>query len=78
MPDLIDTASEMEERHRAAALHAQQERARARQAADAPDPARRRNCCDCGGAIPRARLVAQPYALRCTPCQTIEERRHVV
>jgi len=78
MADLIDRAADLEERHRAAALAAQQERARACQAADAPDPARRRDCCDCGGAIPRARLAARPYTLRCTPCQALQERAHVV
>lgn len=76
MADPIDTAAEFEERHRAAALAAQQ--ARARHAPAAPAPARRRDCCDCGVAIPRARLAALPYALRCTPCQALQERAHVV
>lgn len=76
MPDLIDTASELEERHRAAALHAQQ--ARARQADGAPAPARRRDCCDCGAPIPRARLAARPLTLRCVVCQAAQEHRHVV
>ena len=78
MADLIDIASAIEERHRAAALAAQQARARASRAADAPDPARRRDCCDCGAAIPRARLAARPHALRCTHCQALQERAHVV
>ena len=32
-------------------------------------------CYDCGGPIPPARLAAQPHAIRCIECQTIEEHR---
>lgn len=33
-------------------------------------------CEDCGVEIPRARLLAQPTAVRCTACQTAAEARH--
>jgi len=32
-------------------------------------------CEDCGGEIPRARLLAQPTAIRCTACQATAEAR---
>ena len=32
-------------------------------------------CEDCGGEIPRARLLAQPAAIRCTACQAALEAR---
>lgn len=32
-------------------------------------------CEDCGGDIPRARLLAQPVAVRCTDCQAMVEAR---
>src|SRR5215207_3831942 len=32
-------------------------------------------CADCGDAIPRERLLAQPIALRCTVCQLAAENR---
>ena len=32
-------------------------------------------CEDCGGEIPRARLLAQPVAVRCTDCQAMVEAR---
>lgn len=32
-------------------------------------------CADCGADIPRARLFAQPAAIRCTACQTAAEAR---
>jgi DnaK suppressor protein len=33
-------------------------------------------CEDCGTEIPRARLLAQPAAVRCIACQTAAEARH--
>jgi len=33
-------------------------------------------CVDCGEAIPRERLLAQPIAFRCAACQTAAEARH--
>ncbi|SDZ49227.1 transcriptional regulator, TraR/DksA family [Variovorax sp. YR634] len=33
-------------------------------------------CEDCGAEIPRARLFAQPTAVRCAACQTTVETRH--
>lgn len=33
-------------------------------------------CEDCGAQIPRARLLAQPTAIRCTACQAAAEARH--
>lgn len=32
-------------------------------------------CEDCGGEIPRARLLAQPAAIRCAACQATAEAR---
>ena len=32
-------------------------------------------CVDCGVAIPFGRLEVEPWALRCVPCQTAQERR---
>lgn len=34
-------------------------------------------CVDCGQEIPKARLEAEPTALRCINCQDIYERTHV-
>ena len=33
-------------------------------------------CEDCGAEIPRARLFAQPTAIRCAACQTAAETHH--
>ena len=33
-------------------------------------------CIDCGEAIPRERLLAQPIAIRCATCQTTAENLH--
>jgi phage/conjugal plasmid C-4 type zinc finger TraR family protein len=33
-------------------------------------------CEDCGGAIPAARLVANPAATRCTACQSLHEKTY--
>ena len=73
MPDLIDHASDAEERHRAAALAAQ----RARAAAPPAGPGRA-DCADCGQPIHPLRLIAVPHARRCAPCQAIAEAAHVV
>lgn len=32
-------------------------------------------CADCGDAIPRERLLAQPAAIRCAACQTAAENK---
>ena len=75
MPDLIEVASEYEERHRAAALQAHEERRQREQAAQraaGAGPARR-VCVDCGDRIAPRRLVAQPFTTRCTSCQAIQE-----
>lgn len=32
-------------------------------------------CADCGDAIPRERLLAQPTAIRCAACQTAAENK---
>lgn len=73
MADLIDRASDAEERHRVAALAAQRARAAAL-------PARppRADCADCGQPIHPLRLIAVPHACRCAPCQTLTEADHVV
>jgi len=34
------------------------------------------DCADCGQPVPLARLMVQPEAERCAPCQTAWERRH--
>jgi len=34
------------------------------------------DCSDCGEPIPLARLMAQPQALRCAPCQAEHEHEH--
>ena len=72
MPDIIDRASEQEERHRAQSLLDYQARRQRERAAAAP-PARRRACADCDDPIPRLR--AEPGTTRCTPCQARQEVR---
>lgn len=68
--DIIDHASDLEERHRAAALAAHR-------AARAPAPGTAADglCADCGDPIPAARLARVPGARRCVECQQREERR---
>ena len=73
MPDIIDRASEQEERHRAQSLLDYEARRQRERAAAAP-PARRRACADCGDQIPPRRLRAQPGTTRCTPCQARQEQ----
>lgn len=73
MPDIIDRASEQEERHRAWSLLEHAAR-RQRECAEAAPPARRRACADCGDPIPPRRLRALPQTTRCTPCQARQER----
>ena len=74
MPDIIDRASEQEERHRAQSLLEYEARRQRERAAAAP-PARRRACADCGDPIPPRRLRAEPGTTRCTPCQARQEVR---
>jgi DnaK suppressor protein len=33
------------------------------------------SCCECAGEIPERRLRAQPFAVRCLPCEERRERR---
>lgn len=73
MPDLIDHASDAEERHRAAALAAQRARAAA-----LPSSPGRVDCANCGRPIHPLLLSAVPDARRCAPCQAIAEAAHVV
>lgn len=77
-PDMVDLA---EHRRGEDMRHAERERdelelveiAQARQRlADG----RFGECVDCGEAIARARLDAQPWAARCLPCQERHERTH--
>ena len=75
VPDLIEVASEYEERHRADGLRVHEERRRREQAAQraATTGPARRVCVDCGDRIPPRRLLAQPLTTRCTPCQARQE-----
>lgn len=77
-PDLVDLA---EQRRGEDMRHAERERdeielgeiAAARQRLA---EGRFGDCIDCGEAIARARLAAQPWAARCLPCQALHERAH--
>ena len=79
MTDLADRAHDTEERHRAAALAARQDRRQRQQrAAMLTRAAARTHCQDCGDPIYPLRLVAVPHATRCAHCQGIAERGRVV
>ena len=79
--DVGDAADVGDDRFRAGMAHV--DRQRDREEAMAIDAARARmadgsygECVDCGVAIPVERLMAQPTALRCVPCQTRYEKTH--
>ena len=74
MPDIIDRASEQEERHRAQSLLEHAARRQRERAAAAPST-RPRACADCGDPIPPRRLRAEPRTTRCTTCQARQEVR---
>jgi len=79
--DAADHAKAYQDAHIAAALAAQHDRwLRQQQAARQRAFARAmaRDCADCGDSIPALRLIAVPLATRCTACQAIAERPHVV
>ena len=79
--EVDDQVAAGEERFRSGIEHAQLQRdqeelqeiegARERLAADAYG-----DCIDCGLPIPFERLLAQPAALRCIPCQSKWEKSH--
>ena len=76
-----DVGEQGEQRIREALAQAEQERDvdELRQIAAAKERIARGDygdCIDCGVAIPRARLHAQPAAARCVPCQERYERSH--
>jgi len=56
--------------------HALAELQRCRAALQRLDEGLYGDCADCGQAIPLARLMVQPEAERCAPCQSAWERRH--
>ena len=79
--DVGDAADVGDDRFRAGMAHV--DRQRDREEAMAIDAARARiadgrygECVDCGVAIPIERLMAQPTALRCVPCQSRYEKTH--
>ena len=68
-PDLIDRASELEQRQRDQAIQA---------ARNPPKEQPRQNengryCIDCTVQIPTKRLQKVPFAVRCIDCQTLKE-----
>jgi len=81
MSQVDDAADRGEERTREAMRHAEQERDIEELRAIAAAIARMADgsygvCVDCGVDIPLARLVAQPTASRCVPCQQRFETSH--
>ncbi|HJV72294.1 TraR/DksA family transcriptional regulator [Ideonella sp.] len=81
MSQVEDDAERGEERTREAMRHAEQERdideLRAIAAAlERMADGRYGSCVDCGIDIPLARLLAQPTASRCVPCQERFETSH--
>jgi DnaK suppressor protein len=74
MPDLIDKAQCLEEEQRQRALGALRQRPR-----EAPDEDEHgRYCLDCGDVIPDARLVIEPFAVRCVECLTVREKQEAI
>jgi DnaK suppressor protein len=78
-PDVEDRKDEAAERQTLATDDAQERRDRdeidaIEAALGRLDAGRYGLCADCGEPIPRARLLAQPAALRCAACQGARER----
>ncbi len=74
--DIADQASATEALflQQAQAMHALKEQ-QARMETPDEDEHGNRYCLDCGEQIPRERLQAVPYAVRCVPCLSRRERR---
>jgi DnaK suppressor protein len=70
--DVFDRAQENDELFRKNALNKQLEKTRSLLSSAIPT---NRECEDCGKPIPKARLKANPAAIRCVPCQTKYERK---
>lgn len=78
--DEIDLAQDYEAMHREIALreHFRRRNSESRDPGLHPKgagPGERRICRDCGEEIETARLAVMPFAVRCTQCQGIKERR---
>lgn len=70
MTDIVDRAQELEDRLRDEAL----ERFRsAHIVGDGEQVVYPRDCVQCADPIPLKRLLAQPSAIRCTPCAALYE-----
>ncbi|QFU23747.1 TraR/DksA C4-type zinc finger protein [Shewanella eurypsychrophilus] len=71
MSDQFDRASELEQRYRDDALATQQRKSH--QSEQAYEQGGVRYCLGCHCAMSTARLVANPQAVRCVPCQQQHE-----
>lgn len=74
MTDIADKASEHESQWLARSLAAQQAKAMQGQRPDDASEGERL-CMDCEDVIPKARVNANPCALRCVECQGVAERK---
>lgn len=70
MSDTVDRAQRLEEQQRQCAIDAIRHRKH-----EVPElnVNGERICKDCGGAIKIMRLMRMPHAVRCMPCQTLNE-----
>lgn len=74
MPDLMDKAQQLEAEHRTRALAAQR-----RRQVEAPDEDEHgRYCLACGEVIPDERILAEPTAVRCVPCQECKDKQEAI
>jgi DnaK suppressor protein len=78
MGDIFDRAQELDEQFRRETL----DKHFAKNKIATPPESRlamtSMDCEDCGKQIPKARLKANPMAIRCVPCQTKYERGGIV
>lgn len=74
MSDIIDRASELEERHRDAALAAHWAARRAQEMARSRTAMPGRSCASCGDPIDPRRMVIIPDAVRCVTCENSRRR----
>ncbi len=73
MSDQFDRASELEQRYRDDALARQQ--LNSHQSEQAFEQDGERHCLSCGAVIQPERLQFVPEAVRCVPCQQLQESR---
>ena len=72
--DIGDYAQVEEARFLNRALSSQQQH----QTEEPDEDAFWRYCLDCGEKIPQERLIVEPSAVRCTPCQSIREKKEAI